>query len=100
MYQCTSTIVQNILYLVMDKSKREVSVNYNSGWKMELPADGLPPRLFMEWIVDYQKEHGRIPDFKLYTDTDCQENAIFKVHFWGLMRNDADGLRIYMNENL
>jgi hypothetical protein len=87
----------NKLYLIMQKG--EVKLSYDSGWKLWLPVDGKGPRLFMEWLADYYLKYRDQPTYAVKTE----ENGIdtwFKVSFTHLLRDEADGLRIYLRENI
>lgn len=79
---------------------------YSGGrWKLSFPCNGSGPRLFLEWIINYQYEH-RFDKYPLTYNIDKSvsddseiDSDVFIVRFEFIMREDAKHCCNYINSN-
>lgn len=86
-------------------AKNIAVLTYSSGFKLTFPCIGMAPRLFLEWLGNYQHEHRKdlhpltykisreVPD-----DSEI-DNDIFVIRFAIILREDARSCRDYINSN-
>ena len=83
---------------------KTATYQYASGHKITFPAHGSGPRLFLEWLANWQATEGKNAkypfDFKIQIEPDPDDvlNDLMVIRFSSI-RQTALEIRDYINQN-
>lgn len=79
----------------------KATLKHVSGWKLTIPAEGLAPRLFLEWISEYQRLIRSYPQVKV-TMGEAQDldTPILVIELPNAVRETMTELRDFINANM
>jgi hypothetical protein len=82
--------------------KQKIKYGYASGWWMKFDAHGAGPRLFLEWMANYQTENRpRLLNFKISIESDPEDILydVFKVRIMHVIQDTFMSCVQYIREN-
>jgi hypothetical protein len=78
----------------------KATLKYASGWKLTIPAQSLAPRLFLEWISEYQKTIQSYPQVKVRMGDADLDTPVLIIELPHAIRETMTELRDFINANL
>lgn len=86
---------------------QKATKRYASGWVITIPCSGMAPRLFLEWMIQFQHENRRSKypflTYKIerYAPDDSEtESDVFIIRLQNVIRQTAYECVEYINGNL
>lgn len=79
----------------------KATLKHASGWKLTIPAEGLAPRLFLEWISEYHRTTQACPQLKVTMgEHQDLETPVLIIELPNAIRESMTGLRDFINDNM
>lgn len=78
---------------------------YASGWKLTFPCHGMSPRLFLEWLGEFQHKHRKdVHPLTYYISREALDESeidsdVFVIRFAVIKKEDARECLDYINSN-